>query len=239
MERRDFTRHISKGFNKDLETVFNKTNDMLDLVETQLNDAINAFFSQDQETYQEIIRREEDVNKFDTDIFEECIRVIALRQPVASDMRLVMTVASMISHLETIGDKCLEIVRLSHEHGTKINAEDHPDILHYSLEIIHSLALNQEAFNNLDSLAALHAIKKCFESQIRHQSMTRKLILDIMNDGPLFKVNLNLLWFINILAEINDNTGNIAKALVYLIKGKDMKHKDINEIEKEIKGYSF
>ncbi len=236
MEKIDFTRHISKGFNRDLEIIFNDANKMFKLVGKQYDNSLLAFFNNDEKLSHDVIANEEKVNSLECDISEECVKIFVLRQPVASDIRLVLTVSNIIKLLETISDKCVNIVNISHSCGERSEGIKLNSINKLTLDVRSALDMTLDAFNHLDSLKALMAIKICFEAQMNHESITRQLILDMMQDGPSFKKNLDMLWFANIIADINDNISNIGKVIIYLVKGKDMKHADIQEIENEVKG---
>lgn len=236
MEKIDFTRHISKGFNRDLEIIFNDTNKIFNLVGKQYDNALLAFLNNDENLSRDVIANEEKVNSLECDISEECVKIFVLRQPVASDIRLVLTVSNIIKLLETISDKCVNIVKISQIKGTSSETVELNSINKLTLDVRNALDLTLNAFNQIDSLKALMAIKICFESQMNHESITRQLILDMMQDGPSFKKNLDMLWFVNLIADINDNISNIGKVIIYLIKGKDMKHSAIQEIENEVKG---
>lgn len=105
----DLTSHISKRFDKDLEDLRNNVLAMGGLVETQLAKAIDAVVSGNSELGLRVANDDYKVNNFEVTIDEECNRLLALRGPAASDLRLIVAVVKTITDLERIGDEAEKI----------------------------------------------------------------------------------------------------------------------------------
>lgn len=121
MDNLNLNKHISGQFNAELEHIRTQVLTMGGLVEQQLSDAITAMHNQDAELAQQVIEGDAKVNLMEVAIDEACVRIIAKRQPTASDLRLVMAIIKTISELERIGDVADKICRtalekFSHQH---------------------------------------------------------------------------------------------------------------------------
>ena len=111
MDNMNLNKHISGQFNAELESVRNQVLVMGGLVEQQLTDAIAAIHDQDLDAARKIVANDHKVNAMEVAIDEECVRILARRQPAASDLRLVIAVTKAITDLERIGDEATKIAR--------------------------------------------------------------------------------------------------------------------------------
>jgi len=105
----NINRHISGNFNQELENVRNHVLSMGGLVEQQLNSALDAVLNNDADLARKVQEDDIKVNAMEVSIDEECTRIIAKRQPAASDLRLVVAIAKTIADLERIGDEVRHI----------------------------------------------------------------------------------------------------------------------------------
>ena len=119
MDNMNLNKHISGQFNAELESVRNQVLVMGGLVEQQLTDAIAAIHDQDLEAARKIVAKDHNVNAMEVAIDEECTRIIAKRQPTASDLRLVMAIIKTITDLERIGDVADKIARMLTDNANK------------------------------------------------------------------------------------------------------------------------
>lgn len=115
MDNLNLNKHISGQFNAELEHIRTQVLTMGGLVEQQLTDAITAMHNQDGELAKRVIEGDAKVNMMEVAIDEACVRIIAKRQPTASDLRLVMAIIKTISELERIGDVADKICRTALE----------------------------------------------------------------------------------------------------------------------------
>src|SRR5690625_2541204 len=115
------SQHISRQFNQELEALKTQLMTMGGLVEQQVQEAIQALIDSDGRLAEKVRHREPDVNAMQLKIDEECTRVLARRQPAASDLRLVLAVIRGTSDLERIGDEANKIAR-SEEHTSELQS---------------------------------------------------------------------------------------------------------------------
>ena len=115
MDRMHFGEHSSTQFNEALESIRNNLMEMGGLVEKQVVDALQALLHADSDLAQKVLETEDKVDKLEMLIDEECTRVLALRQPAASDLRLIIAVTKAVSDLERIGDESAKIARMGQQ----------------------------------------------------------------------------------------------------------------------------
>ena len=115
MDSLNLNKHISGQFNAELESIRTQVMTMGGMVEQQLSDAITAMHNQDSDLAKRVIEGDKNVNMMEVAIDEACVRIIAKRQPTASDLRLVMVISKTIAELERIGDVADKICRTALE----------------------------------------------------------------------------------------------------------------------------
>lgn len=115
MDSLNLNKHISGQFNAELESIRTQVMTMGGMVEQQLSDAITAMHNQDSELAKRVVEGDHQVNMMEVAIDEACVRIIAKRQPTASDLRLVMAIIKTIAELERIGDVADKICRTALE----------------------------------------------------------------------------------------------------------------------------
>ena len=111
MDITSHTHHISQQYNIELETIRTHLSEMGGMAQRQVNDAIQALIDADVERAEQVVRADIKVNTMEMTIDEECARILARRQPAASDLRLVIAVTKAITDLERIGDEATKIAR--------------------------------------------------------------------------------------------------------------------------------
>ena len=156
MDNLNLNKHISGQFNAELEYIRTQVMTMGGLVEQQLSDAITAMHNQDSDLAKRVIDGDKQVNMMEVAIDEACVRIIAKRQPTASDLRLVMAIIKTIAELERIGDVADKICRTALE---KFSQQHQPLHRHRaSLQQHVCLALRDapSAYDHADASRNLH-----------------------------------------------------------------------------------
>ncbi len=231
------SQHISQQFEKELQDVRSSVLAMGGLVEQQVSNAMNALITGDSELARQVISGDEEVNKMDVGIDEECIQIIALRQPAASDLRLVTGILKTITDLERIGDEAVRIARmalnLSEKDRPKKNYRELQTLGHYVSSMLHNTL---DAFARFDVDAALQVAHADRQVDAEYESIMRQLMTYMMEDPRTISRAIDMMWSARSLERIGDHARNVSEHIIYLVKGKDVRHLTIEKMEKVIKG---
>lgn len=237
MEGMNTTQHISHQFNAEMLNLRNLVMSMGGLVEQQVTAAVDALQTQDATKGDSVIRTDHKVNALEVSIDEECARVLARRQPAASDLRLVVAVIKTITDLERIGDEAEKIARMA-VHMSEQDGRYHPryaGVQHLSSHVITMIHEALDAFARLDVDASLKVLKDDDVVDAEYQAFMRQMVTYMMEDPRTISEVLDMVWAARALERIGDHAKNICEYVIYLVKGKDIRHIDIEEVEKDIR----
>ncbi|GGA65875.1 phosphate transport system regulatory protein PhoU [Neiella marina] len=231
MDTGHLNKHISGQFNEELENVRSQILAMGGLVEQQLMDVLAAARDKDNDLAHEVINNDVKVNNFEMEIDQECTRIIAKRQPTASDLRLMMTIVKTITDLERIGDLAESIAKALLRNDSKA-----PDVVKFNLEamgeqIVKMLREVLDAFARMDVKAAwkVHLHDKKIDSL--HEGIVRQSLTYMMGDSRSIPEMLDLMSISRSLERVGDHCTNIAEYVVYNVTGKDIRHTSAADIE--------
>ncbi|MCP9760643.1 phosphate signaling complex protein PhoU [Aquitalea sp. S1-19] len=228
--------HISKQFDLELETVRTRVLQMGGLVEQQILSAIDALLSGDIERFDKVIVDDALVNALEVAIDEDCQHIIARRQPAASDLRMVISVIKTITDLERIGDEAQKIARM----GKIIYTSERYQLPRFrEVSKMAEVAVNMlrralDAFARLDASAALELAEEDKGLDEDFTAELRQLMTFMMEDPRTISMSIDTLFIAKAIERIGDHSKNISEYVVYLVKGKDIRHTSIEEIKREI-----
>lgn len=230
MENLNLGRHISGQFNTDLENVRNKVLQMGGLVEKQLADALNAIVKGDIELARQVVSTDRQVDALDVTIDEDVAQIIAKRQPAASDLRLMVSVTKIIVDLERIGDAAKKLARMI----AKGDASQQQLLVrlegmgrHVS-QMLHDVL---DAFARLDVETAIAVHREDAKVDLEHQGLFREMTTYMMEDPRSIPRVLEVISAVRSLERIGDRCQNIAEYIVYMVKGKIVRHISGDELE--------
>jgi len=230
------TEHTSKRFDAELESIRSHVLQMGGLVESQIKSAIISLMEGDTELMNRVIDDDHRVNAMEVKIDEACSQVIAKRQPTAGDLRLVMMVVKTITDLERIGDEAEKIARmakmLSEKHGLAVPR--YHEIKHASEIAVEMLSKSLDAFARLDVETAASVVRQDDQVDHKFRSIMRYLITFMMEDPRTISTSLEILFVAKAIERIGDHAKNISEYVIYMVKGRDVRHVSIDEIEREI-----
>lgn len=229
------TEHTFKQYDAELEAVRAKVLEMGGLVEQQIVSALEALVKADSKLAKEVMHNDHRVNNLEIQIDEDCSHIIARRQPAAGDLRTVMMIVKTITDLERIGDEATKIARTAQ----RIYEEDRMFKPRFN-EIKAMVALVREMLRtSLDGFARLDISKtvevakqdELVDEQFR--SAMRQLITFMLEDPRTISMSLEVLFVAKAIERIGDHAKNIAEYVVYMVKGKDVRHASLQEMERE------
>ena len=232
----DINTHISRQYNEELEDIRTRVLQMGGLVEKHTEQALIALLKGDAELGETVSTNDYLVNKMEVGIDEECNQIIARRQPAASDLRLVMTVIKVITDLERIGDEADKIarmaVRLAGEERPKNNYQEIQFLGNHVQRMVHDAL---DAFARLDTEAALRVAREDRQVDKEYEGVMRQMITYMMEDPRTITRALNVIWAARALERIGDHARNICEYVIYLVKGKDIRHISLDQVERELR----
>ena len=226
MTEMSFENHIMTQFDEELEEIRTRLMEMGGKVEQQLQNAVRAVTEGDSALAEDVIKEERLVDEMEVDIDEACILIIARRQPAASDLRLVMMVTKAINDLERIGDEAKKIanhaVILSEQDGT---SEGYKEVRHLGQSVTSMLSNALDAFARFDVEAAMKTLEEDAQIDLEYKTALRELVTYMMEDPRSISRVINVLWVIRSLERIGDHAKNLCEQIVYVVKGKDIRHR--------------
>lgn len=238
METNKIGHHISGQFNKELEDIRNKVLAMGGMVEQQFHMAVKAFMTSDIEIAELVIKQDSQIDALEVAIDHECNQILAIRQPAASDLRLLITVIKIVGELERAGDKAERIAQMAIQladtyNGTRVEYYELEHMADMVKEMLHS-ALDAFARMNIDDVASIASKDDNVDRE--YSSIIRQLITRMMEDPRNITRTLDVLWTARAMERIGDYAVNIGEYLIYAVKGEDVRHLSQIELEKKIKG---
>lgn len=223
--------HISKKYNEELEELREQVMSMGGLVESQLKNSLKSLVDSNIDLAKSVIKKDDEVNQMELDISARCVEIIALRQPTASDLRLILSVDKCIADLERVGDLSYQLGKLSKKLIRKgISNRYYAELQHLCKLAQKMLTGSLNAFARLDAEAALEIME--IENQINRESeaLSRQLITYMMEDPRSIKHTLRVLNAAKVMERIGDHCENLCEHVIYLVKGEDIRHQHLDEV---------
>lgn len=234
MENKNLNKHISGQFSAELEDIRNRVLAMGGMVERQLEQALDALGSLDAELAQKVIEGDHKVNGMEVMIDEECTRIIAKRQPAASDLRLVIAISKTIADLERIGDACVRIAKAAQEKRSNNQQPLLVSIESMGRHATRMLNSTLDALARMDAESALELHKEDAKLDKEYEGIIRQLMTYMMEDPRSIPGVLDVLWAARAVERVGDRCKNICEYVIYYVKGKNVRHVSYEEMEKEL-----
>ncbi len=227
--------HISSQFNEELQAVNTKFMTMGGLVEQQVTNAIHALLDTDVNMALEVQFKDNEVNKLESEIDEALTLILARRHPAASDLRMVIAMSKANTDLERIGDEAAKIARIAQnlcEDGG--SPRGYMETRHIGNQVRVMIHEALDAFARLDIDQALHVLLADADIDREYQSATRTLMTYMIEDPRHISQVINVLWVLRSLERIGDHARNISEQVIYMVKGLDVRHASLEEIEQKV-----
>ena len=230
-------KHLSTQFSAELTHVSNRVMEMGGIVEMQIRNAVASLTHLSAETAQHVLENEERVNSLEVDIDRELSAIIALRQPTARDLRLLIAISKTTANLERAGDEAAKIARMvkSIMHNGASRTLPSSD-LRVAADLASGLLRKAlDAFARLDTAAALSILKEDDLIDDEFDGFVRKLITYMMEDPRTISASLDLLFIAKAIERVGDHAKNIAEFIIYIVKGADVRHSPMEMVESAVK----
>jgi len=227
--------HTSKQFDAELEAVRARVLQMGGIVEDQIVRALDALAKGDTALATLVVEDDHRVNALEVTIDEDCSTIIARRQPAAGDLRMLLMIVKTITDLERIGDEAAKIARMTQ----KLYETDRGHIPR-STEVKHvaDIALGMlrnalDAFARLDLAVAAKVVRQDEQVDDEFRLIIRQLITFMMEDPRTISHAIEVLFIAKAVERIGDHAKNMSEYVVYMVKGKDVRHTGVEAIERE------
>ena len=218
--------HTDPHYDAELKELHLKLLEMAGFVEKQITNAISALVERDEEMARLTIERDHVVNRLDVEIDEQSIRLLALHQPAARDLRLITTALKITTDLERIGDLAVNVCERVRELNTEAQLKPYIDIPRMAEVAQKMLRESIDAFVREDVDLALQVCREDDEIDDLNHQLFRELLSYMMEDPTTVTRAIRLLFIAKYLERIADHATNIAEMVVYMVKGKSIRHLD-------------
>ena len=231
-----YSQHTSNKFNEELEKLRSDFLEMGRTVKQQVTDSLQALLNQDISLAESTRELDRETNRFENQIDKECEQIIALRQPAAIDLRLVLSINRAIVDLERIGDEASRVAKqaidLSNSESSSKSLHEVSHIGELVTEMLSSVLI---AFEKRDIELAYKVVKSDKNVDREYQSTMRALITFMMEDSRSISSVLNIIWILRALERIGDHACNLAEQVIYQVSGTDVRHMKTKEIKKIVR----
>lgn len=229
-------KHLSTQFDSELNSVSSRVMELGGLVESQIRQAIYALSQFSMEAVEQVVSIEQRVNAMEVEIDHELSSIIARRQPTARDLRLLIAFSKATANLERMGDEAHKMARMVKSIIESGAARSLPSSdLRMAADLASGLLRKAlDAFARLDTKAALDILKEDDLIDKEFDGFVRKLVTYMMEDPRTISASLDLLFLAKAIERIGDHSKNVAELIIYLVKGKDVRHAAMNDIESAV-----
>lgn len=232
-------KHISTQYDAELTGVSSRVLEMGGLVESQTAQAMYALQHFSGETASQVLAQEERVNQMEVDIDRELWSIIARRQPAARDLRLLVSVAKAIANLERAGDEAARIARtVQRLINTGVSSRLRlpvADLGHATNLALAQLRKALDGYARLDVDCAIEVLKQDDMIDQEFDGLMRKLVTYMMEDPRNISACIDLVFVAKAIERIGDHAKNLAEAIIYVVKGADVRHISIDDAQAAVR----
>lgn len=218
-------RHISEQFDTELETVRRQLMEMGGKVEQQVRDACHAFVTHDTEQARQVRADDKEVNQMELSIDNQCIAILARRQPAATDLRLLVTIMKASTDLERVGDEAGRIAKMAKAVARlEVPSDRYQAIRDMGTKVSKMISGALDALARLDVDAARAQIRLDAEVDDAYDALTSQIDDGMLKDSESVQRAMRVLWTARSLERIGDHAKNICEYVVFLVEGQDVRH---------------
>lgn len=228
------TDHTSKQYDAELESLRTRVLQMGGVVENQIVSALEGLNNSDMNCFAEVVRREQEVNQAEMEIDELCNHILARRQPAAGDLRAVLVAIKMIRDLERIGDEAEKMARMGMmivEAGKSFMPKI--DLHRMATNAIAMLRKVLDAYARVNAVSAAEVVRADIEVDDEFKSILRQLITFMMEDPRTISRSIEILFIAKAIERVGDHSKNMSEHVVYLVKGRDVRHRGPEAVAQE------
>jgi len=220
---------IERHFDEELAELKNKLLRMAGLAEDQIDKALAALVGRDSSLARKVIERDHQINALDVEIDEDSIRLLALHQPAARDLRLITTAMKIATELERISDLAENVCERAIELGEEPQLKPYIDIPRMGNLARTMVAESIDAFVKDDAVLARKVLRDDDFVDDLMEQLFRELLSFMIEDPHTISRAIRLSFIAKYLERMADHATNIAELVVYLVEGKIIRHTTLPE----------
>ena len=219
--------HLSRQFDEELERLRSQVLKMGGMVEAQIASSTTAYAENDVDVANRVVGTDQEINRLQKVIDNDCIHIIAKRQPTASDLRLIMSVSKIATDLERVGDEAKKMskgVRHIHDRGQHAVGVENANIRYLAETANAQMHRALDAFARLDPEEATAVIRDDVELDREFKSIVRQVITYMMEDPRTISTSLDIITIARSIERIGDHAKNVAEQVIYICEGRDIRY---------------
>ncbi|QDE84416.1 phosphate signaling complex protein PhoU [Myxococcus xanthus] len=216
--------HTDKAFEADLRDLREKLLAMGAKVENLIVQSMKALIDRDSALAEKVVAADKDVNRLEVDIDELCRKILALRQPAASDLRLITTALKIVTDLERIGDLAVNIAERSIDLNQAPPLAPYVDTPRLAELAQRQVRMSLDAFVSGDVAKAEEVLRGDDLLDALFLKIFNELLAYMMEDSRNIRRATALMFIAKHLERIGDHALNVAEMVVYMVRGKDIRH---------------
>ena len=218
--------HTDRAYEEQLGQLRTAVLEMGGLVEEQIGQAVRALIQRDEALAHATIERDHTVNRFDVEIDDLSLKLLALRQPAARDLRLITTALKITTDLERIGDMATHIAERAIELAGELPIKPYIDIPRMADVARDMLRRSLDAFVREDTELALSVCLADDTIDQLHEQLFRELLSYMVENPATVSRAMRLLFVSKYLERVGDHATNIAEMVIFMVKGRSIRHMD-------------
>ncbi len=220
------TQHTNRRYDEQLGQLRETLLAMGELVDAQIRDGVDCFLACDGPRAAEVAARDAQVNRLDTEIDDRCVGILALNQPAAVDLRLIMAALKITTDLERVGDQAASICSRLVEpaHLAALGVDD--DLARMARLARAMVRESLDALADLDATRAKAVIVRDDELDALHHALLNRVLAVMIDQPGGIGPGTRVVFVSRSLEQIGDHATNIAEAVVFMVEGRDIRHRE-------------
>ena len=214
--------HIVSAYSEELESLSADILRMGGLAEAMIRDASRAVVTRDAQLAELVIERDREMDQLETEVERQAVRMLALRQPMAADLRNVIGAIKLAGGIERIGDLAKNIARRSLAVVDEDNREALKGIERMGQAVSRMLQVALDAYARRDPVTAIGVLKQDDDIDSRYNALLRSMLVYMAEAPEQMSARSNFLFIVKNLERIGDHCTNIAKVVHFIATGEQI-----------------
>jgi len=220
-------KHTSSHYEKELQEIKNDLIYLGALTEKAIQLAMDSLTQRNSDFAREVLAEDDVIDKRDAQLEEKCIRILALRQPTAIDLRFITTAIKITGHLERIGDMAVNIAEKAIELNKVQRLKPYVDLPRMASLVNEMIRNSLDAFinENLELTQKVHEHEQIVDDL--NEQIFRELLTFMLDDSKTIQRAIFIMQVSKNLERIADHSKGIADMVIYMITGKSVRHQEL------------